>query len=251
MAPKKFPIRVPVVPEYDSDVDENEDVLDQNPEYVVRMLTNKKLSDLFTKKLCSDDLSSRKFTCLLCKLKGEKKILTKAEGHGSTWYTQHFYKFHPEFVANEEIKPNPQIYSERAHQLYKLICYFVNKNIPLSHFEYEEFQDVCTFPRTSARTLRKHILALSKDIKKKITALLPPDFGLMLDGWTESHMHYLAVFAVGKGVPNGEQVMLAFSPFKQKDDLLAAQHAHFFRARLNTISVPPPTCCICLVTIVL
>jgi hypothetical protein len=44
--------------------------------------------------------------------------------------------------------------------------------------------------------------------------------GIACDDWIEFAIHYLAVFAVGAGAPNGK-VLLGFSPFGDKAVLIS------------------------------
>jgi hypothetical protein len=58
-------------------------------------------------------------------------------------------------------------------------------------------------------------------------------FGVAFDGWSEFGVHYLAVFAVGPGVPNDGRVLLGFLPFEQEGDLSADQHAAYLKTLLT------------------
>ena len=69
---------------------------------------------------------------------------------------------------------------------------------------------------------------MKADLKKQ----LPKEFGLAFDGWSEFGIHYVAVFAIGPGVPNNGCALLGFSPFEQEDDLSAAQHAVYLKSLL-------------------
>jgi hypothetical protein len=61
---------------------------------------------------------------------------------------------------------------------------------------------------------------------------LPSAIGVAFDGWTESSVHYLAVFAVGPGVKGGK-VLLGFSPFDQEDKLDADEHIDYITSVLH------------------
>jgi hypothetical protein len=60
--------------------------------------------------------------------------------------------------------------------------------------------------------------ALMLKIKNEI---LPSQFGLMFDGWTDSNIHYIAIYAV---VPEFQPVLLSFSPFPDEENLSASSY---------------------------
>ncbi|KAE9353676.1 hypothetical protein PR003_g3754 [Phytophthora rubi] len=48
----------------------------------------------------------------------------------------------------------------------------------------------------SSKTLRKYLAATTKAVEKAMAAVIPPDFGAMIDGWTCFGEHYVAVIAI-------------------------------------------------------
>jgi hypothetical protein len=85
-------------------------------------------------------------------------------------------------------------------------------------------------PITST-TLKHRMDFTVQVVEKVLTKSLPVKFGVSFDGWSEFGTHYLAVFAVGPGLPKDLPALLGFSPFEQEDDLSADQH----RIYLNTL----------------
>jgi hypothetical protein len=69
-------------------------------------------------------------------------------------------------------------------------------------------------------------------LEANITETLPERSGLAFDGWSENGVHYLAVFAVGPGIPGGK-VLLGFSPFDSEDDLSAEEHKFYIETLLD------------------
>lgn len=46
-----------------------------------------------------------------------------------------------------------------------------------------------------SKTLRKYIISLVRLVEEVIKESLPKHFGIMFDGWTETKIQYVAVFA--------------------------------------------------------
>ena len=63
-------------------------------------------------------------------------------------------------------------------------------------------------------------------IELNLAKIVPKKFGIAFDGWSEFSIHYLAVFAVGANVSNGN-VILGLSPFEDESDLTAEQHGMY------------------------
>ena len=73
-------------------------------------------------------------------------------------------------------------------------------------------------------------------MQRRFSTSLPRHFGVSFDGWSEFGVHYLAVFAVGPGVPDlqGNTVLLGFSPFENAGDLSAQEHQNYLISLLST-----------------
>lgn len=76
-------------------------------------------------------------------------------------------------------------------------------------------------------TVEVMLLALVKQLPRK--------FGLAFDGWSDYGVHYVAVFAVGPGLPDifDGCLLLGFSPFEQENDLSASQHVKYISQLLS------------------
>ena len=79
----------------------------------------------------------------------------------------------------------------------------------------------------STETLKIHMGATVEVLENDFKKSLAKKFGIAFDGWSEHGVHYLAVFAVGCGVPNDGVILLGFSPFEQEDDLSSKQHIKY------------------------
>jgi hypothetical protein len=79
----------------------------------------------------------------------------------------------------------------------------------------------------SVETLMNGIGKLTYLVEEKIKQILPEKFALIFDGWSDSSIHYLAVFAVfsdSKETCGFQKILLSFSPLIHDEDLSAASH---------------------------
>jgi hypothetical protein len=85
----------------------------------------------------------------------------------------------------------------------------------------------------SHKTLKRRLDWIVQIMEEDLTKKIPAIFGVSFDGWTEFGVHYLAVCAVGTGLPKNQPVLLGFSPFEQEEDLSAEQHRSYLNALLG------------------
>ena len=78
----------------------------------------------------------------------------------------------------------------------------------------------------SVETLKNQMTKIVQVIELNLAKIVPKKFGIAFDGWSEFSIHYLAVFAVGANVSNGN-VILGLSPFEDESDLTAEQHGMY------------------------
>jgi hypothetical protein len=90
----------------------------------------------------------------------------------------------------------------------------VMANLPFTFVENEWARKYLSLQNISRNTIKKYMEGLLYTVERKLANVLPNTFGVIIDGWTESGTHFLAIFATFVdilGRPN--QYLLACSPF--------------------------------------
>lgn len=123
--------------------------------------------------------------------------------------------------------------SSRDNDAFKLIEWVVMRNQPICEVDNSITRGLMNVSPLSSKTLRKYILSLVPLVEDAIKERLPTKFAIMFDGWTDSHMHYVAIFATY--MYNGKycETMLACGPVMKEDELTAQQHIDFLEATLD------------------
>ena len=122
--------------------------------------------------------------------------------------------------------------SNTEKEMFQWIELIVMKNLPVGFIDCPYVRNMSKLKPVSAKTLRQHVIALSKVMKEKIKAELPSKFVVVFDGWTEGTEHFIAISAsytvvdstTGKEVP--VQVMLSMQPLLSDgiEGMTAADH---------------------------
>ena len=125
--------------------------------------------------------------------------------------------------------------SEEASHTYMWIDWIVCDNHSLNFCEKERVHRHTkgNLKPITVKTLTKYMHQCVEVMETNFRKSLPKKFGVALDGWSDSGVHYLAIFAVGPSVPQDGKVLLGFSPFEQPDDLTAEQHELYLAQVLN------------------
>lgn len=89
----------------------------------------------------------------------------------------------------------------------------------------------------TSKTLKKHMSQLVRRVETSIAAELPERFALMIDGWTKSATHFIALFACypTDSDPGYSTVLLAFSPLCDETQLTAQAHYDFIAWVLDSV----------------
>ena len=112
------------------------------------------------------------------------------------------------------------------------IKFIVGKGVAFNWCEDEVVQDFSKLQPISVDTLQKYMGLLTEEIEKEIQEILPEQFGLLLDGWTEGREHFVAIFACFPQEMKCRTLLLAFAPPLQEDDLSAASLQDLITATL-------------------
>ncbi|EGZ09418.1 hypothetical protein PHYSODRAFT_254622 [Phytophthora sojae] len=161
--------------------------------------------------------------------------LAQTRRNGFTNLMQHVRREHPNFEAEMLEATTAETgsllsYVRRSSQnLYGWLVWVVMSNLPFAFCENRTTRRYTNLDPVCIETLRAVLEGVSLVVERSIAAEIPPQFGLILDGWTHLGEHYLAVFA--RFEVNGQVMtpLLCMAPLLQEedDDLSAVAHREF------------------------
>ncbi|MEL7342806.1 MAG: hypothetical protein AAGM67_20135, partial [Bacteroidota bacterium] len=81
--------------------------------------------------------------------------------------------------------------------------------------------------------MKKIIVRVKKTVCHNTSKILPEKLAIIFDGWTESRVHYIAVFAAYMCQSTYKETLLTFSPLLSDENFGAAEHVEFFESVLE------------------
>ena len=182
----------------------------------------------------------KKYVCLLCNpnwtAESTEEVKTYTKGKGYQWAVQHLNGKHEGFQTHVA-SAQTLLISPDATNTYQWLEWIVAENREL---DFVNKARVRKFTKGNLKpinheTLKKRMHATVEVTEEFLKKKLPKKFGIAFDGWSQDGVHYLAVFAVGDGLPQECDgcVLLGFSPFEQEDDLSSDQHVLYLTQLLS------------------
>ena len=124
--------------------------------------------------------------------------------------------------------------------LYGWLELIVVTNQPFTIVENSVYAKHTKLKPVSRPTIMKYMDLITKRVEKSIQEILPPKFGIIIDGWTESGTatNYLAVFGAIPQKRGRERTepLLACSPLSDEADFLAESQKHFIEFTLSVFN---------------
>lgn len=71
----------------------------------------------------------------------------------------------------------------KAHCIHRWISWIIDDNLPFTFCEKKSTRNNTNLDKMCVPTLKKYMKLLQKQVSKKIRKMLPPTFGLIIDGW--------------------------------------------------------------------
>ena len=117
--------------------------------------------------------------------------------------------------------------SSKAKNIYSCLEWVICGAHPYSFVEDKLNRKYANIELISRNTFVKYLGLLTRKVEESVQKALPPRFGLVMDGWSESSSstHYVAIFAVFRGSSNPTNMdLLSFSPLLSEEELSADSH---------------------------
>jgi hypothetical protein len=161
------------------------------------------------------------FKCKLC-LKTRKQ----ETGKGYSNLINHLITDHPDYEDQcNVLSRNGSVLSHfvlipKVVNIVDWMDWILDQNLPFSFVDKESTRKNSSLKPISSETLKAKMFLLEEHLQTYIAQNLPEKFGILFDGWSDSNVHYLAVYAV---VPFsdifGQYPLLMFSPLLDEENL--------------------------------
>jgi len=140
--------------------------------------------------------------------------------------------------------------NQEDNDRYKTIELVIQRDMPLSEVEHPLTREALKYGKVDRTTLTQTILSMKPVIESGIAAVLPQHFALMIDGWSEGVMHYVAIICCFTVEGTYNEVLLTMSPLPDQTSLNAAQHvllvqetlAQYNRSIENVVAIIGDNC---------
>ena len=169
-----------------------------------------------------------------CRNESCRKKYKQATGSGYTNLKKHLSSCVGDYLTPWQNATNSsrgslvKFLKQDEQDVFDLIIWIVHENLPLALIEHACTRKVLKCKPPTRKTLRKYILQITNLVEKKVAEELPESFALMIDGWTDSTVHYMAIIAtyIDK---NGtyQETMLACRPLNDQEFLDAPEIMEF------------------------
>ncbi|GMF88809.1 unnamed protein product [Phytophthora fragariaefolia] len=193
------------------------------------------------------------YKCVTCNKQYKK-------GNGYTNLLGHLCRNHENYeeeAVEASRRQNPlrlHLFSARTRDLYRWIEWIVCDFLPFAFVERPLTRQNAALSLVSEDTLSKYIAIIFELLQHRVAREMLSAFGLVIDGWTSSNRHYVAIFAVfdsaGTGIIGGGSdteyfddlaflsrrfLLLAFSPQGVEEDLGAQKSVQSYRRHVIAV----------------
>lgn len=122
-----------------------------------------------------------------------------------------------------------------AKKLHAWMRLIIEKLQPLSICDDEVYRDFSKYGETSTKTILKYLLMLENEVKRKISSILPEEFGIIIDGWSDGMSgHYVAIIATFcVALNNPREVLLEINKLPDLTNQNSLNHETFIKQVLS------------------
>ena len=104
---------------------------------------------------------------------------------------------------------------------------------PITEVDNQITKGILNVKPISSNSLLKYVLSLVPLVEDEIRRRLPEKFGILFDGWTDSCIHYVAVFATYMCEDEYNETMLACAQLPCEQNMTADNHEEFLSETLD------------------
>lgn len=207
-----------------------------------------------TPTISSKDIAAAFFTCVedsvyQCRCNARVKQSKKA---GYTNLVTHVKSKHSDYVeeTRRTLRDRTLLFAkipdERDVTVHKWLDWVVCEDLAFTLVERPSTRKYFSLSPIGSSTLKRYVVGVAEVLRNKIKSQLPDQFGLVIDGWTSSCRHFVALFAVFADAERltsddelvRKHVLLSFSPLDDEQDLSAQSYFDHVGASLECRSVP-------------
>lgn len=170
------------------------------------------------------------------------KSLTQRKGTGWSNLFNHIKSQHPDWKEKEE-RCQPSIdksilkstVPESVKTMYNWMEWVCMGLKPFNFVEDPLTRKFTSLKPICVKTFKKNMSLLVKEVEAHISKHLPDKFALVIDGWSKSSTHFLAIFAAYTDDDGVATALLAFSPMPDETQFTAKTHYDFIAWVLESV----------------
>jgi hypothetical protein len=117
--------------------------------------------------------------------------------------------------------------STKSNNIIDWMDWILEGNLPFEFVSWPSTRRNTKLQPITPKLLKEKMAKLQKCLEEKIRSLLPSKFGLLFDGWTDTNIHYVAVYAA---IPNDSPILLWFLPLENQECLSAESYVETWDA---------------------
>lgn len=167
--------------------------------------------------------------CKLC----FKTVKTNGSG-GVTNLLSHISRRHNIQLVSKELASLDSPTNDTALTWMEWSKFIIKKSMPFSILDDTDFKEKMNINSMSSKTFKKYMLKIRDLMQEKIAIALPTEFGLVLDGWSDSNKrHYTGLYAIYFQENETCSSLLQFSPFTDETNFSAENFREFITSTLS------------------
>lgn len=127
----------------------------------------------------------------------------------------------------------------KSLNIFGWLDWIVCDGLPFNFCEQELSRKYAKLKPICLNSFKKYLKLLTKAVEKKLAEDLPPQFAIVIDGWSDSSNHFIGLFACYPSPINKNESkshLLSFAPLFDGQDLSATAHADFIKQTLDFYS---------------
>ena len=191
---------------------------------------SKAIAATFFEKVSSEEKGNATITKFKCQCGAQRTQNLKKGYQNLISHIKDQHKNWEEIMESKHLEGTSKItqfVNRKASTIFSWLEWIVMANLPFQFVENTLTRKNSKLEHISTDTLMKYLKLLTAQVEIKVSEELPPQFGIVIDGWTEGNRHYIAVFACYSIADKTKAPLLAIAPPYDEENYDAASHKAF------------------------
>lgn len=159
--------------------------------------------------------------------KGYTNLVSHIKSQHKDWQ-EVMNAFHSDKVSTSKVTtPGFSFVNSKSSKIFSWLEWIIMDNLPFNFVEKQLTQKYTNLEKWSTDSFMKYLCMLTTSVEKIVANTLPEKFGIVIDGWSDGNVHYIAIFAVFDANGKGEHILLAIAPPYDETNYDASFHKSF------------------------